>query len=176
MLEEYNITLIDALSNRILSTLIEFDGIWSSCGVSGFELCKNGQGFIPLGLIPRPLGRLFVLCFFHFCVRLVYEPYKSGRNTAWLAARIACSEAKILFFLGFIPPRVGFEAEECSHILPESRTLPLSWASGEPLIAQRAKFPPGALLWSRISGGPLMQLERGRSHMVSGGVIGLAFR
>ena len=52
--------------------------------------------FIPLGLIPRPLGRLFVLCFFHFCVRLVYEPYKSGRNTAWFAARIACSEAKIL--------------------------------------------------------------------------------
>ncbi|MBP3393828.1 MAG: hypothetical protein J6M38_04865 [Lentisphaeria bacterium] len=29
----------------------------------------------------------------------------------------------------------------------------MSWVSGEPLIAQRAKFPPGALLWSRISGG-----------------------
>lgn len=54
--------------------------------------------FIPLGLIPRLLGRLFVLCIFHFCVRLVYEPCKSGRNTAWLAARIACSEAKFYFF------------------------------------------------------------------------------
>ena len=52
----------------------------------------RGQ-FIPLDLKPRLLGRLFVLCFFHFCVRLVYEPCKSGRN----AARIACSEAKILF-------------------------------------------------------------------------------
>ena len=56
----------------------------------------SGKHFIPLGLIPRLLGRLFVLCIFHFCVRLVYEPCKSGRNTAWLAARIACSEAKIL--------------------------------------------------------------------------------
>ena len=74
--------------------------------------------FIPLGLIPRPLGRLFVLCFFHFCVRLVYEPCKRGRNIAWLAARIACSEAKIL--------RAGL-----------SVLLRSSWISWSP----QAKFP-----------------------------------
>ena len=34
------------------------------------------------------------VCFFHFCVRLVDEPCKSGHNTVWLVARIACSEVK----------------------------------------------------------------------------------
>ena len=40
---------------------------------------------------------------------------------------------------------VGFEAEECVSILLGSRALPLSWSSGEPLVAQRAKSPPGAV-------------------------------
>ncbi len=44
-----------------------------------------------------------------------------------------------LVLLGFHIPRIGFEAEEYMSILPKSKILPLS--------------QPGALLWSRISGG-----------------------
>lgn len=42
--EKYNIMPI--LYQIIFVILTEFDGIWSSCGGSGFELCKNGWGFI----------------------------------------------------------------------------------------------------------------------------------
>lgn len=37
--EKYNIMPI--LYQIIFVILTEFDGIWSSCGGSGFELCKN---------------------------------------------------------------------------------------------------------------------------------------
>ena len=42
--EKYNIMPI--LYQIIFVILTEFDGSWSSCGGSGFELCKNGWGFI----------------------------------------------------------------------------------------------------------------------------------
>ena len=50
--------------------------------------------FYSFGFNTSPLGATLYSSFFHFCVRLVYEPCKSGRNTVWLVARIACSEVK----------------------------------------------------------------------------------
>ena len=56
------------------------------------------------------------------------------------------SHGTAIDFSGGIPScRVGFEAEECVSILLGLRALPLSWSSGEPLVAQRAKSPPGAV-------------------------------
>ena len=49
--------------------------------------------------------------------------------------------------------RGGFETEECGCILLESRALPLSRSSGEPLVAHSAKSPPGAVLsaqWRKL--------------------------
>ena len=56
--------------------------------------------FIQLGSIPRLWGRRYVLRFFHFCIWLVHEPCKSGRNTPML-----CVGDSLLGSKNFISPQ-----------------------------------------------------------------------